>query len=389
MKFSELHIDSKILKALHEIGFHEATDIQAKTIPAALEGKDLIAQAMTGSGKTAAFGVPIIQKTEAKKGVQALVLTPTRELAEQVSQELMKFSRYSNLHVAAVYGGVAIEPQISKIRYSEIVVGTPGRILDHTQRGTLSLKGIKFLVLDEGDRMLDMGFIDDIRRIISQTPHSRQTMLFSATMPEPIVNLARHYMKNFVHIKTQSRISKHLLKHIYYDVQRDEKLSLLKHLIQKEKPHLAIVFTATRRTADFVNRFLQSQGVESKSIHGGHTQAARTQILEGFHRGRPHILVATDVAARGLDIKNVSHIFNYDVPNGPEDYTHRIGRTARFGKTGKAITLVSREDHPSFQRIVRYMDIEKGSLENFRPRPVRQYEHRERRQSSWHRPRRY
>ncbi|MCX6815747.1 MAG: DEAD/DEAH box helicase [Candidatus Aenigmarchaeota archaeon] len=371
MKFTEMKIDQRILKALHEMGFIECTDIQARTTPIGLEGKDLIGQAMTGSGKTAAFGIPLIQKMEPKKGVQGLVLTPTRELAEQDYAEIVKFSKYCNVHACTVYGGVAIDPQIMKIRNSEIVVGTPGRVMDHMQRGTLSLRGIKILVLDEGDRMLDMGFIDDIRKIISQTPHSRQTMLFSATMPDPIIHLARNYLKNPVHIKTQSQISEHLLKHYYYDVRRDEKASILKHLIDKEKPHLAIVFTATRRAADFVDRYLQSQGIESRSLHGGHTQATRTSILEGFHRGKPHILIATDVAARGLDIKNVSHIFNYDVPNGPEEYTHRVGRTARFGKTGISITLVCKEDHPSFQRIVRYMDIEKLDLGAFKPTPTR------------------
>ncbi len=370
MKFSELNIEKKMLTALNEIGFVEMTEIQKMFIPYGLQGKDAIAQAMTGSGKTGAFGIPIIQKIRSKGGVQALVLVPTRELCNQVAAELQKFSKYSNVHVAAVYGGVSIEPQIHKIRYSEIVVGTPGRILDHMKRGTLSLNNIQTLVLDEADRMLDMGFIEDIGKIISHTPQNRQTMLFSATMPDEILRIARRYMKDPVHVKTQLHVSRDLLKHIYYDVRHDEKLSLLVHLIEKEKPQLALVFTSTRRAADFVNRYLRSNGIESNAIHGGHSQFAREDILAGFHRGRPHILVATDVAARGLDIKNVSHVFNYDIPKDGEYYTHRTGRTARFGKAGKAISLLSREDHQLFRRITEKIRIEKAVAENFRPKPV-------------------
>ncbi len=370
MKFSQLNIDKRILSALSEMGFVDMTDIQEKSLPPALERKDVIAQAMTGSGKTAAFGIPIAQNIVHKKGVQSLVLTPTRELAIQVANEMKKFSKHCMLHVATVYGGVGIEPQISEVRHSEIVVGTPGRILDHMQRGTLQLNNVKIFVLDEADRMLDMGFIDDIRRIISQLPESRQTMLFSATIPEEIVYIARRYMKHPIRIETQHHISAHLLKHIYYDMRRDEKLSVLSYLIKKEKPSLAIVFCGTRGTTNFVDRHLQREGVESRAIHGGISQYQREHILEGFHRGKPHVLVATDVAARGLDIKNISHIFNYDAPKTPDDYTHRIGRTARFGKSGKAITLLSREDHDSFRKILRMTDIEKGRLD-FKPVPYK------------------
>lgn len=359
MKFTEMHIEPRVLKALHEMGFTEATEIQEKTIPLGLEGKDIIGQAMTGSGKTAAFGVPVIHKIEKHHGVQALIITPTRELADQVGEEMKKFSKHVGLNVAIVYGGVGYGPQINQMRHAEIVVGTPGRLLDHMQQGVLSLKKIKVLVLDEGDRMLDMGFIDDIHRIISQTPKERQTMLFSATMPDEIVRLSRRYLKDSVKVRTQAQISKHLLKHYYYDVLHEEKLSLLLNLIGFEKPSLALVFTSTRRAADVVNRYLQSKGIESKALHGGHSQSARSDILAGFHRGRPHILIATDVAARGLDVKNISHVFNYDSPKSAEDYTHRTGRTARFGKTGKAITLLTKQDHPAFQQIVRYIDIEK------------------------------
>ncbi|MBI3190951.1 DEAD/DEAH box helicase [archaeon] len=370
MKFSDLNIDKRILKSLSEMGFTEMTDIQEKTLPVALDGRDLIAQAMTGSGKTAAFGIPIAQHIERGKGIQAIVLTPTRELAVQVATEVKKFSKNSQLRTAIVYGGVSIEPQISELRHAEVVVGTPGRVLDHMQRGTLRLGGIKIFVLDEADRMLDMGFIDDIRRIISALPEKRQTMLFSATMPDEIVYIAKRYMKNPARIKTQTHISKHLLKHIYYDVRHDEKLSTLSGLIEKEKPSLAIIFCGTRRMANVVERYLRGINVEAKAIHGGLTQQQRSHIMDGFHRGRPHILVATDVAARGLDIKDVSHIFNFDVPKTAEDYTHRTGRTARFGKTGKAITILSKDDHESFRKIIRHIEIERGILD-FKPVPVR------------------
>ena len=386
MKFSELKIDQRILKALHEMRFIEMTAIQEKTIPPGLAGKDVIGEAMTGSGKTAAFGTPLIHGTSKGGGIQALVVLPTRELANQVGNELKKFSKYVGLNTAIVYGGVGYEQQIMQIRQAEIVVGTPGRLLDHMRQGALRLGKVKILVLDEADRMLDMGFIDDIKQIISQTPQNRQTMLFSATMPDEIVRIARRYMREPVRITTERHISKHLLKHIYYDVRRDEKLSLLSHLIEKEHPSLAIVFTATRRAADFVDRYLKSENIESMAIHGGHTQGARERILEGFHRGKIHVLVATDVAARGLDIKNVSHVFNYDIPKNALDYTHRIGRTARFGKTGKAISLLCNEDHGPFRNIIRYISIEKGHLEDFKAKPVHMQRDRD---QSHHAPRRW
>lgn len=389
MKFSDIKIDPRILRALEEIKFHETTEIQMKALPPALEGKDVIGQAMTGSGKTAAFGIPIVQRIEQGAGLQALVLEPTRELANQVTQEMIKFSKYCNLRIAAVYGGVDIMPQIRALKNAEIVIGTPGRILDHMQRRTLSLRAIKILVLDEGDRMLDMGFIDDIKRIIGQTPETRQTMLFSATMPEEIVYLAKRYLKNPIRLATQHHISRHLLKHIYYDVKQDEKISALVHLIEQEKPSLAMIFCSTRHMTDIVARNLQNAGVEARAIHGGLTQSARMHVLEGFHRGRPHILVATDVAARGLDIQDVSHIFNFDIPKTADDYTHRVGRTARFGKTGKAISLLSSHDHLAFRGIIRQIEIEKGHLEGVKrihTQPMRDH-----RRNEEHRryPRRY
>jgi ATP-dependent RNA helicase DeaD len=369
--FSDLTVDKKIIKALEEMGFIEMTEVQEKSIPACLQGKDVIVQSKTGSGKTAAFGIPIIEKNQKGKGVQAVIIGPTRELVNQISAEMEKFGKYRQLGIATIFGGVSIEPQAVKLRHADIVVGTPGRMLDHMQRGTLNFEHVNVLVLDEADRMLDMGFIDDIKRIISQMPEKRQTMLFSATMPEEVVYIARQFTKDPVKIAGEKYISHHLLKHYYYDTRSDEKLSLLEYLVKKENPHLAMVFCGTRLVTDFVARELFNANIEAKAIHGGLGQDSRMKILEGFHRGKPHVLVATDVAARGLDIKDVSHIFNYDIPKTVDDYTHRIGRTARFGKEGKTISLLSKEDHEHFRKIIQYIEVQKNNIpHDFVPRKI-------------------
>lgn len=360
MKFAEMNFDSRILKALNEMKLENPTEIQEKSIPPAMAGHDVMAQSMTGSGKTAAFVIPILHKVQRGSGVQALILAPTRELALQITEHGKKIARYANINICAVYGGVSIEPQISAVRHSEIVIGTPGRVLDHMERRTIDLTKVKIFVLDEADRMLDMGFIDDIRLIMSKLPQKKQTMLFSATIPDEIRSIAHRFMNNPISVKAKLHVSTEKLTQIYYDVRDDEKLSILVHLIKKEKPSLAIVFCATRDRADMVADAAQQYNIEAKPIHGGMTQAARTNIMEGFHRGRPHILVATDVAARGLDIKNVSHIFNFDLPQDADAYTHRIGRTARIGKEGKALSLLSQKDHEGFRKILQYHKIGKG-----------------------------
>jgi ATP-dependent RNA helicase DeaD len=344
-----------------------------------LEGRDLVGQSMTGSGKTLAFAIPILQKIEVGAGIQALVLAPTRELAIQIASEMKKIGRNMDALVAEVYGGVSINPQINRLRDADIVIGTPGRILDHVQRRTIDFRGLKILVLDEADRMLDMGFIDDIRRIIGILPKHRQTMLFSATIPNEVYRIARDYMNNPSRLVTQIDVPIEKLRQYYYDVRAEDKISLLVHLIKKEKPRLAMVFCGTRGTTDFLADVLFHNGVEAKAIHGGLTQERRTNILEGFHRGRPHVLVATDVAARGLDIKGVTHIFHFDSPKNADDYTHRIGRTARMGKEGKSLLLLSRRDHEFFRKIIREIpSIEKSDSENFAKIPVR-YEERDER----------
>ncbi len=381
MAFEKLNIERRVLSALREMGFSKPTEVQNEVIPAAMSGKDVAVQSMTGSGKTAAFGVPILHSVEPGKGVQALVLLPTRELAEQVAGEMRKFSKYLHTRTCSVYGGVDIGPQVAALRHADIVVGTPGRVLDHMSRRTVDFTRLRALVLDEADRMLDMGFIDDIRRIIHALPKKRQTMLFSATLKPDVMRIAQHYMQHPKFIRFEPYVPKHKLQQFYIDIPEEHKPSLLVHLVKKEKPHLAIVFCGPRRETDFVARLLYENGIEAKPLHGGMTQQQRLHIMEGFHRGRPHVLVATDVAARGLDIKNISHIFNYGVPQDADGYTHRIGRTARFGKEGKAITLLSKKDHPVFSRIIRSIDIQKIVERDFpiiqtRPEPRRSFQQR-------------
>lgn len=347
-----IHLQPELEKAFTDLGFLEWTEIQKKSIPLIQEGKDVIGQSHTGSGKTVAFGFPILEKTLARQGVQALILVPTRELCEQVTTELRKFSKHKRIHVLAIYGGVSIHPQIDNIQHAEIIVGTPGRMLDHLERGTLSLKKIRMLVLDEADKMFEMGFIDDIKKIISQTPSDRQTMLFSATIPPQVHDIVKHYMKHPERIKVQEYIDKGKLMQQYYQIGSNDKFSLLVHLL-KNRPHgLTIVFCATRNRIDMVSRNLYKQGIQSEKIHGGLTQNRRQAAIEMLHKRTADILVASDVAARGLDIKEVTYIINYDVPKNSKDYIHRIGRTARAGKEGHVVTLLAQQDHDNFRNVL-------------------------------------
>ncbi len=371
MKFNELNLDTDLVKIAEELNFQEATFIQQKVIPAIKEGKDIFAQSETGSGKTLAFAFPIIEKITHGAGIQCLVLVPTRELAEQVSSEIKKFSKYRKIVVAAVYGGISINPQIEKIAKADIAVATPGRLLDHMQRNTINIGRIKFLVLDEADKMFEMGFVDDVREIIRKTPKNRQTLLFSATINREVREIAVEHMRNPESIKANAYVDKTLLQQHYYDVPTKEKFSLLLHLINGENSSLGMVFCATRERVDAVARNLQKNGIRAVAIHGGHSQNKRGRIMELFHAGKAHILVATDVAARGLDIKNVSHIFNFDIPKTSKDYIHRIGRTARAGSSGKALSLVSEQDYDNFRKVEedRSLKIEKNSLPTFEKVP--------------------
>jgi len=352
--FKKLGLDLMILKSLEQLKFSEPTDVQEKTIPLSLDGKDIIACSATGSGKTLAFSACIIQNSFRKKGVQALILTPTRELAQQVASEIKKFSKHKFLETACIYGGVAINPQMDKLKKADVVIGTPGRILDHFERRTIDFSNVKFLVLDEADRMLDMGFIDDIEKIIKTLPKERQTLLFSATIDSDISKIARKHMINPEKIDLNNRVDPTKLKQVYYDTPNSLKFSLLAHFVkeQVEKNHISMIFCNTQRNTDFIAKNLKKNGVNALAIHGGFTQAKRNKTMQDFHSGNFDTLVCTDVAARGLDIKNVSCIFNYDIPNDSKQYVHRIGRTARAGAEGIAINILSDRDHDNFRRVL-------------------------------------
>lgn len=352
MNFKQLGVSDAMLRAIQREGIETPTEIQSKSIPHVIKGKDVIAGAATGSGKTLAFGSAIVKECKKGQGVQALVLTPTRELAIQVAQALKKFSKYTDLSIISIYGGVSINPQISSLRKADVVVGTPGRVLDHLRRRTMKLQFLKILVIDEADRMLDMGFIQDVETIIRHCPKKRQTLLFSATISDDISRLARRYMKDQVKISAESFVDPTKLKQFYYDVPRNKKLSLLVHMLRHEHAGMAMVFCNTRRNVDFVTKNLKGAGVRAIAIHGGYSQAKRTRTMDTFKDQRINVLVCTDVAARGLHIDGVTHIYNYDTPKEPKQYIHRIGRTARAGEEGKAVTLLSDYDYENFSRVL-------------------------------------
>lgn len=368
MKFDEIEINPLILDAVRDLKFEEMTFIQESVLPAALDGKDVIGQSPTGSGKTAAFSIPLIQGVEKGKGIQALVLSPTRELALQITDMIKDMSRYRKTDVVTVYGGQPIKAQFAGLRKAEIVVGTPGRVLDHLRRGTLDLSGVKILVLDEADRMLDMGFIRDITDIISRTPRSRQTMLFSATIPMEIRRLAGRFMENPEIFRSGDGIEKPRVRQTYIEVRKNEKFQMLLALLKREDPFSAIIFTNTQAMADVLSKNLYKNHVNAWAIHGGLTQNRRERVMNRFRKGDFPILVATDVASRGLDITGVSHIFNYDIPPSADDYTHRIGRTARAGEAGRAICILSPDGHDNMRRIhTEHKDVKPEMVEGFDP----------------------
>ena len=350
-KFKQLGLSYEILNALESAGFKEPSEIQEKAIPLALAGKDIIGGSATGSGKTLVFASPIIDNLIPNKHVQALILTPTRELAEQVADSIRKFAKNKKLKVLAIYGGISIESQLRKIPYTDIIVATPGRTLDHLKRRTLNFDQVKFLVLDEVDRMFDMGFYRDVEMILKQCPKERQTMLFSATISPDIDYLSKKYTRNAIEISVNSYVDHSKLKQIYYDIESHMKFSLLVHLLNKEKDNLVMVFCGTRRNVDFIADNLKKTGINSKSIHGGLSQNKRSRNLDEFHNEEVNVLVCTDIAARGLDIKGVKSIYNYDLPVDAKDYIHRIGRTARAGNEGKAINILSNRDYENFGKI--------------------------------------
>lgn len=370
MKFEELNLKPELYKAVHRLGFVEATEIQAKCIPVVLSGKDMVGQSKTGSGKTAAFGLPILNNIEVGKGVQAIILTPTRELCVQVHDTIKQMAQFTRIRIASVYGGVSINPQIDELKRAEIVVGTPGRVMDHLERKTLDLSKVRYFVLDEADRMLEMGFVDDIKSILRSVQKDRQSLMFSATMPSEIKRIVQHDFKNPVFITGQTHVDTKLLKQIYYDLNPKEKFAVLVHLL-KEKQGVALVFCATRHEVDLVTDNLKKQGINAVAIHGGLTQSKRLNVVDMIKNEKVKTLVATDVAARGLDIRNITHVFNYDLPKTPEEYTHRIGRTARMGDEGEAITLLTHADYDNFSRVLSNRSIKITRMETPKCVPVK------------------
>jgi ATP-dependent RNA helicase DeaD len=345
--FASLNIDERIMRAIQKLGWTEPTPVQVETIPLIKSGRDVMAQAQTGTGKTAAFGIPLLERITHGKRPSALVLVPTRELGVQVAGEIERLGEFVELSVLPVYGGASIEVQFEALKKGvDIVVGTPGRIIDHIRRGTLDLRGVRYLVLDEADRMLDMGFIDDIEYILSKVPKERNTYLFSATIPGPIRELALKHMRDpETVIVSEEELVLPSTEQTYFNVGRKNKIWALCRVLDREKPK-AIVFCQTKRMVDILARVLTSYGYPVAALHGDLTQARREKVLQDFREGKIKVLIATDVAARGLDIEGVTHVINYDIPENPEVYVHRIGRTGRAGHEGKAITFVtSQEEH--------------------------------------------
>src|ERR671916_755430 len=360
--FAEMPISEKVQRAVADQGWETPTPIQALALPELLRGEDVVGLAQTGSGKTAAFAIPLIESLDRKpRGVQALVLVPTRELAAQAAVEISNLSRYNPVRPVVLCGGVGIGPQIKalKNRSTSVVVGTPGRILDHLQRGTLRLNSVRYLVLDEADRMLDMGFAPDVGRILSYTPDSRQTALFSATMPGAIRGMVKRHMRSPQYLTVKSEApTVDTVEQVYYRVDVRDKTRALRSLIDAENDPLAIVFRRTKHGATKLHRQLERDGYKAALLHGGKSQSQRTKTLAGFAHGRSRILVATNVASRGLDIPNVSHVVNYDLPEDAETYVHRIGRTARAGKDGVAATLVGEAEVREFDKIQRSLPVQ-------------------------------
>ncbi|MCL5040607.1 MAG: DEAD/DEAH box helicase, partial [Firmicutes bacterium] len=326
VKFESLGISSKVLKALEDMGFEEPSPIQARAIPLCLSGHDVIGQAQTGTGKTAAFGISIVEKIDPRaRDIQAVVLTPTRELAIQVAEEVTKIGKHRAVKTIPIYGGQAIERQIRLLRFGvDVVIGTPGRIMDHMRRGTIRFDGVKVLVLDEADEMLDMGFIEDIEFILKQTPVERQTLLFSATMPEAILRLAKNYMKKPELISiNREKLTVPLIEQYFYEVRGNQKIDALCRVVDMEEISRAIIFCRTKKSVDELAEAMQARGYLAEGIHGDLNQAQRNRVMGKFREGSIELLIATDVAARGLDIENVTHVINFDIPQDPESYVHR------------------------------------------------------------------
>ena len=359
--FSELGLSAEVLKAIDLLGFEQASPIQAEAIPLLLQGKDVVGQSQTGSGKTAAFAIPAIERVEVeKRAPQVLVLCPTRELAVQVAAELHKLAQFKRgLHALPVYGGQSYDRQLYGLRQgAQIVIGTPGRVMDHMRRGTLKLGGLKMVILDEVDVMLNMGFRDDIELILQDTPKERQTVFFSATIPKPIQALVEKYAKEPQSVRIEQKaLTVPTVEQVYYEVDRRMKLDLLTRLIDLHDVKLAIIFCNTKRMVDDLVDHLNAQGYLADRLHGDMTQMMRDRVMQKFRKSGLDFLVATDVAARGIDVDDVEVVFNYDLPYDGEDYVHRIGRTGRKGRSGRAISFASGREVFQIRNIERYINM--------------------------------
>ncbi|AQS59300.1 DEAD/DEAH box helicase [Desulforamulus ferrireducens] len=352
--FGNLELNRRIVDGLVEMGFEEPTPIQQLAVPQVLAGHDVIGQAQTGTGKTAAFSIPLIEKLDFRnRDVQALIITPTRELAIQVAEEIGKIGRFCRIRVIPIYGGQSIDRQIRSLRQGvQVVVGTPGRLLDHLRRHTLKVDRVKMVVLDEADEMLDMGFVEDIEEILRHIPSERQTLLFSATMPEEILRLSRQYMTNPKYVTvSKTNLTVPQIEQVYYEVPEKYKLEALCRLLDVTEISQGIVFCRTKRGVDELVAGLQTRGYTAAALHGDLSQQQRNNVMRKFRSGDAELLVATDVAARGLDIEGVSHVINYDIPQDPEFYVHRIGRTGRAGRSGVAITIINPREYRQLRLI--------------------------------------
>jgi len=361
MKFEEFNISEEILKAINNLEYKNPSDVQAAVIPIALEGKDIIVKSQTGSGKTAAFAIPLCESADVEETEpQALVLTPTRELALQVSQDITNIGRYKKIRAIAVFGKQPIEMQKKQLKQRvHVVVGTPGRTLDHIERGTINLEKVKYLILDEADEMLSMGFIEQVEEVIKAVPKNRVTMLFSATIPDSIEAICMKYMVNPVKVEINpEKLTVDKIEQVCYEVEEDKKNSLLKRLLYIDNPDSCIVFCRTKENVDSITVQMKNRHYSCIKIHGGMLQNDRLDAMERFKKGEFRFLVATDVAARGIDVENITHIINFDLPLEKGNYVHRIGRTGRAGKKGKAITFVTHNENKFLQAIEQYIGME-------------------------------
>jgi len=377
MLFSELGLSAELLRATDTQGYQEATPIQQQAIPLILEGRDLLAGAQTGTGKTAGFTLPLLQRLQSagpqghRRRVRALILVPTRELAAQVAESVRDYGRYLPFNSTVIFGGVSINPQISKLRNGvDIVIATPGRLLDHMQRGTIRLDAVETLVLDEADRMLDMGFIRDIRKVLQAIPKNRQNLLFSATFSKDIKQLANELLNAPMEIQVaRQNTTAEQISQVVHPVDRNRKRELLSHMIGAGNWRQVLVFTRTKHLANRLAQQLERDGLSAAAIHGNKSQGARTRALADFKKGAIRVLVATDIAARGLDIQQLPHVVNFELPNVPEDYVHRIGRTGRAGLEGEAVSLVCIDEKKLLSDIERLLkqDIKKVVIPGYEP----------------------